>query len=375
MNHKILIDCMALLSPLAGIGRYNYEIAKELSQMDSDLQYSYFYGIIKTELILQEELKYTNNISKLNTIKNLIKKSQFAKKLAIEGLRIYNSAFYPKFDLYWQPNFIPRNHIKAKKIIATVHDFSWHIEPSWHPKDRVEHMQNNFWNSMKKVDRIITGSSFSKMEIVDFLGFDENKIDVIYHGVNHDVFYKTNEKTLDLPQNYILAVGSVEPRKNLATLLRAYASLDKDFKNEFKLVLVGFKGWNNNEIVQLINDNKDYVIYLGFVNDDMLREVYNRATVFVYPSLYEGFGIPPLEAMACGAPVISSNAASLPEACGDCAVYVDPKSQNEIANAISKLARDKDLISLLSNKGLNRAREFTWKTSAALHLNSFNKLL
>lgn len=373
MNRKILIDSTSLLSPLTGIGRYTLEVAKILQCIDLDSKYYFYYGVVSEKLKSyqeQDEAKFT-----LSGIKNIVSKYPRIKNIIKQTLDRLSPALYTKYDLYWQPNFIPRNGIKAKKVISTVHDFAWHIEPSWHTLEQVTDMQNRFWNGIKKADRIITGSEFTKAEIIKYLNYNPDKIDVIYHGVNHKTFYISNSNTLDLPQKYILAVGSLEPRKNLLNLLKAYNLLSEELKEEVKLVLVGFKGWANTQIMSLIAQNKQNVIYLGFLSDDKLREVYNRSHIFIYPSLYEGFGIPPLEAMACGVPVIASHAASLPEVCKDAALYIDPLSINELSSAITKLIQSNELCENYSAKGIERVKNFTWEHSAKLHLKVFNKAI
>ncbi|MEY4504675.1 MAG: hypothetical protein RL154_971 [Pseudomonadota bacterium] len=373
MKNEFLIDSVALLSPLAGIGRYNAEIAKLLPQFDVNANYKYYYGFVSDKVILPSS--ETRSLSTLGLAKKIIINNRVAKKLTRAGLRVYNSLTMPIYDLYWQPNFIPRDDIKTKKIITTVHDFSWHIEPSWHPKERADDMQKRFWDGIKRTDRIITGSEFTKQEIIKYLNYSADKIDVIYHGVDHSVFYPSNEITLDLPKKYILAVGSIEPRKNLINLLKAYDTFDAEFKNEYKLILVGFKGWNNSDIMSIIEKNKTNIIYLGYINDNELREVYSRASVFVYPSLYEGFGIPPLEAMACGTAVVVSNVSSLPEACGDSALYINPLCIDEIIAAIKSILENSALQNEYKQKGIKWAANFTWQESTKKHIESFYKTL
>jgi glycosyltransferase involved in cell wall biosynthesis len=130
-----------------------------------------------------------------------------------------------------------------------------------------------------------------------------------------------------LPENFILFVGSIEPRKNLKRLLQAYTDMDDKIRKEFKLVLIGFKGWENEEIMRLIHKLKSDIFYLGYLPEEELGKLYNLARLSIYPSLYEGFGLPPLEAMACGCPIIVSHTASLPEVCGDAAFYADPQGR------------------------------------------------
>ena len=172
-----------------------------------------------------------------------------------------------------------------------------------HPKDRIEFFERFFMRNIKKATHIITGSNFTKSEIVEILGFDEGKISVIYHGYDDKVFYPKDDTQkavvkakLNLTKEFILFAGSIEPRKNLATLIKAYNLLPSDLQAKFDLVIVGAKGWENSQIHELINQNKN-IKFAGFVADEELAALYSSASVFVYPSVYEGFGIPPLEAI------------------------------------------------------------------------------
>ena len=224
---------------------------------------------------------------------------------------------------------------------------------------------------------IITGSFYTKSEIMQRLDFKDDKVRVIYHGINHDVFkvYDDLELDIKLPKKYILSVGSIEPRKNLLGLLKAYNLLNDEIKAEYKLVLVGFKGWENREIMEIVNNNKDNIHYLGFVSDEELAKVYNLASLFVFASFYEGFGLPPLEAMACGTPVVCSNLTSMPEICLDAAIYCDAYDADDISKKIEIVLKDDTLKEELIKKGLKRAGEFTWKKSAEEHVKVFKEVM
>ncbi|PIF04293.1 MAG: glycosyl transferase family 1 [Arcobacter sp.] len=360
---------MSLLSPLTGIGRYTYEISKRL-QKSNDLSLYFFYGYYSSKLIKPSD---QHSIKKL---KSFIVKNQLIKKIVRKFLFSFSAFFSSSYDIYWQPGFVLNNKIDAKKIITTVHDFSFILYPNSQPKERREYLEKNFFKNIYKSNIIITCSYFTKQEVIERLHIDEDKIKVIYHGVDHDLFYVHNDLKLeyDLPKKFILCVGSIEPRKNLLGLLKAYENLDEEIKKEYKLVLVGFKGWENKEIMELINKNKDNIIYLGFICDSELAKVYNLATLFIFPSFYEGFGIPPLEAMACGTPVIASNTSCIPEICGDAVVYIDPHSIDDISKKIELLIVDKKLQKELVYKGLKKAKEYTWEKSVQKHLSIMKSL-
>lgn len=367
MKPKIIIDALALLGPLTGIGRYTYENAKKLEWLDT-YQINYFYGYISDKLITPSTAKKTKSL------KSWIVKNRWIKWLVRSMLFKMAGWFGPRFDLYWQPNFIPNKSIKANKVIATIHDFSWEIYPEFQPQERVKYFQKYFYSSIQQCDHIITGSEFTKNEIIERTGVDPKKISVIYHGINYDVFYPR----LDAPkplQKYILAVGSIEPRKNLKNLIQAYKALDVTIRDQYHLILVGAQGWSNDDILYEIDRLNRWVHYSGFVCDEELAGLYSNASLFVYPSLYEGFGIPPLEAMACGCPVIVSDASTLPEVCGDAALYIDPISIQDIKESIMRVLNDGNLQSDLRVKGLEHAKRFSWNKSAIKHVEVFKKVL
>ncbi|MDO9207316.1 MAG: glycosyltransferase family 1 protein [Sulfuricurvum sp.] len=367
MKPKIIIDALALLGPLTGIGRYTYENAKELIRLDN-YQIDYFYGYTSDKLITPSSAQGTKSL------RSVIVKNPLVKAVIRKVMFRLSGMMASRYDLYWQPNFIPNNSIKANKIVATIHDFSWEIYPEFQPIERVKYFQKYFYSSIAQCNHIITGSDYTKREIIERVGIAPDKITVIYHGINHSVFYprQSNDKSI---QKYILAVGSIEPRKNLKNLLMAYSMLDKGFRDEYHLLLVGAAGWNNQEIVNEIKALSQWVSYSGYVSDDELATLYTNASLFIYPSVYEGFGIPPLEAMACGTPVIVSNASTLPEVCADAAYYVDPLDTQSIKEGMLTVLNNEALQKDLVTKGLARAKEFSWEKSALKHQAVFDKVL
>ncbi|SHO80465.1 Glycosyl transferase, group 1 [hydrothermal vent metagenome] len=367
MRGKILVDSISLLSPLTGIGRYTYEISKYLDPKSRN----FFYGYYSKKLI---EPSSGKDIKKL---KSFIIKYPIIKRVARKLLRLSSQIFKPSYDIYWQPNFIPNSGIKAKKIVTTVHDFSFILHKDFHPKERIEYFENNFFQNIYKSDFIITGSNFSKEEILDRLDFDKSKIRVIYHGIEHNIFKVKESIDLDikLPSKFIFSVGSIEPRKNLLGLLKAYDNFSNNFKDEYKLVLAGFKGWENSEVMEIIDENRDNIEYLGFVSDDELASLYNLASLFIFPSFYEGFGLPVLEAMACGTPVVCSDSSSLPEVGGDAVIYCNPHSIDDIKEKIEFVLNDTNLQKNMIAKGLVQAKKFSWEKSANEHITLFKSLI
>jgi glycosyltransferase involved in cell wall biosynthesis len=370
LKPKLLIDSISLLSSLTGIGRYTFEIAKKIEQKE-EFDSNYFYGYYSKKLI------HPSSKKDVKTFKSLISKNPILKKIARKIIFLSSKIFAPRYDIYWQPNFIPNDGIKAKKIVTTVHDFSFILHKDFHPKERIEYFENYFFKNIVRSDMIITGSEFSKKEILEKLDFKDEQIKVIYHGIDHDLFrvYDDLKVSFDLPKKFIFSVGSIEPRKNLLGLLKAYNLLSNELKKEYKLVLAGFKGWGNKEIVDLINQDKENIFYLGFISDQELAKVYNLASCFLFPSFYEGFGLPVLEAMACGTPVVCSDSSSIPEVGGDAVVYCDAYDINDIKDKIEFVLKDSSLQQEMIKKGLERAQLFSWDKSADEHLKVFKSLL
>ena len=370
MKPKIVIDGISLLSSLTGIGRYTYEVSKEIEK-SAKFQMHYFYGTYSDTLI------HPSTGTNLKNLKSILSKFSMIKNLIRELLFISSRLFASRYELYWQPNFIPHRGVKAHRTITTVHDFSFIVYKEFHTPETVKYFDKYFFRNIDKSDMIITGSEYTKKEILQRTKFTADKIRVIYHGINHNLFrvYENKELDFELPNKFILSVGSIEPRKNLIGLLKAYISLDKRIKKEYKLILVGFRGWENREIITLIEDNKEDVNYLGFISDEELAKVYNRASCFAYPSFYEGFGLPVLEAMACGTPVVCSNASSLPEVGQDAVVYCNPNNTKEIKEKIESVLEDKTLQTKMIKRGLEIAKEFSWEKSARKHMELFQEVL
>ena len=379
MHSKIVINAIPLLSKLTGIGRYALEICKRISVLDHDADLSYFYGYYNKKLYMTD-IPPSGQFTK--KIKNFLGKYYYIKKTTRECLLFLSRFSSQTFDLYWEPNIVPIEHIQSKYLVTTVHDFSFQHYPECLPQENKEYLQKHFWKNVKKSDRIITGSQYIKDEIVDQLHYDAARVEVIHHGIDHEYFQRLDRATLqgfiaehNLPKNFILFVGSIEPRKNLKNALLAYNSLPAAFKKEYKFVLAGFSGWKNEEVMKIIRKEKENIVYLGYLSNQDLAYLYNLASVFLYPSLYEGFGLPPLEAMACGTPVIVSDSSSLPEVCRDAAYYIDPRSTESISDGIMKVTSDSELRSTLAQKGIDRANMFSWDASAGKHLSLFNEVL
>jgi glycosyltransferase involved in cell wall biosynthesis len=256
--------------------------------------------------------------------------------------------------------------LKFFQTVLTFHD----LVPLVHPETSTEDIVRKFNRCVERlryVDELITDSEFSKREMVDKMGIEPGRVTVCYPGVDQAFFI--SEAKEDVVQKYsegspyILFVGTLEPRKNVEAIVEALAGIERP---ELKLLLVGKEGWGIERIRTKVRDMglNQRVVFLGYVPEEDLPFLYQGADVFVYPSFYEGFGIPILEAMAAGTPVVTSNVSSLPEVAGDAALYISPDNVREILEAIKGVLGNRQVRKELRVKGIKKAREFTWDKCA-----------
>jgi glycosyltransferase involved in cell wall biosynthesis len=283
-------------------------------------------------------------------------------------------------DVFHSPDFIPPLHTDGPSVI-TIHDLSFLIYPHFLTKDAARYY-GQIDRAVRRANHIIAVSESTKRDIIKRLGAHEDQITVIYEAA--DPLFQPAEPAVarqhvqalfDLPEDFILFVSTIEPRKNVGALLRAYRRLRDDYKLTPMLALAGSRGWLYEEVFELVEklDLKPYCRFLGRVNADDLRYLYSAARCLVHPAFYEGFGLTPLEAMACGAPVIVSNVSSLPEVVGDAALLVDPQNDDEITVAMWRLLTDPALAAELRSKGLLRAAAFSWKRAARQTMTVYGK--
>jgi glycosyltransferase involved in cell wall biosynthesis len=292
-------------------------------------------------------------------------------------------------DIFWSPHYnIPLAPIRAKKRLLTIHDV-FHLAFIDQLSFKQKIYARSVLNSAVKIsDLIVTVSNFSKSEIVKYTKTGRGKITVIHNGIDTEKFRELDDAALipvkkkyDMPEKFILFVGNVKPHKNLKRLLGAYEILIKKGITDYDLVIVGKKeGFitGDSEVFSILNNNsilREKVLFAGYIDNSDLPAVYNLASLLVFPSLYEGFGLPPLEAMACGCPTVVSNAASLPEVCGDAAYYIDPYDIENMAEGMDRVLNDDTLRQDLIKKGFEREGLFSWGESSMEHLKIFDEIL
>ena len=256
--------------------------------------------------------------------------------------------------------------------IVTVYDLSFFLLPQGIQPWRRLYLRWGTAYSARRARRVVVISANTRRDVVRLLGVPEDRIDVVPCGVDEDFRPVDNPELLDalrkkrhLPPRMILFVGTIEPRKNLTTLLKSYAILRRQIKPP-PLVIAGAKGWRHEEVFSLASelDLLDDLLFPGYVAREELPLWYSAADLLVYPSLYEGFGLPPLEAMACGTAVVVSNISSLPEVVGEAGILVEPTNAEEMAQAMQRVLTDTSLREVMRIKGLERAQEFTWQRTA-----------
>ena len=272
---------------------------------------------------------------------------------------------------WYLANFFLPTCMPCKGAVA-VHDLSFRAHPEYFPPTIALYMRWLTAWAVRQAELVVTGSKFSRQELFRFYSVDEKKVVTIPYGVGSE-FGPPGKETDRIAERetlsrygivtpYILALGNIHPRKNLGRLLDAYLRLQARWKSAPTMVWVGLERWDSGELIQRANSAG--VTLTGFVAQEDLPALYREASMLVYPSLYEGFGLPILEAMACGTPVITSNTTSIPEVVGEAGLIVDPMDSQAIAEAMGQLLGDISLRQHLQQAGLERARQLTWTHTA-----------
>lgn len=356
---RIAINCRSFLKQhYAGIGRYSYNLVKNLSTIDRENQYLLYAkkGIFDLRRVTP----------RFNADNFLVKRDFFNRGLTqmLGAVDVYHS---PSPDLL---------DIDCDKIAVTIHDLIYKAYPQGHTQETLDLSERYFQDILKKARKIICPSQHTLDDFLKYFPVDRSKVCCIYSGVDRSEFYplepaerSTAEKVLavkGIQGPFILFVGTIEPRKNLKNLLYAYAQLRRRKQFNGKLVVVGMKGWMNQGVLDLIERGgfKNDIVLSGYLTNRELCYCYNLAEVFVFPSFYEGFGFPILEAFSCGAAVVTSNRSSCAEIAGDGAAIIDPDDSGMIADTVARIIDDKNFKENLKQKGLRRAEGFSFLKTA-----------
>lgn len=371
---KIGLDFINLYDLNVGLGRYAQQLIDGLTAVDRENEYTLFINRKISNQIYVDNPRFHIQVVKTpsrkyapwNQIYFVFHKKQ------LQDLDLLHSPVTP----------LPLLLSKRIKTIVTLHDLAWRFFPENFRPEGVVWWRFAWPRSLKKSAHIVVDSESTKQDMLKFYRLPEEKITVIYPYISLHLLETSSEnlnvlkERYNLPERYILYVGALRKNKNLELLLKAFQILKKEKNISQKLVLAGPKEWGNEriflEITRLNLENE--VIVTGAISDDDLPLIYKSADVFVFPSLYEGFGYPPLEAMACETPVVVSNTSSLPEIVGDAGLYIDPLNPRDIAEKIYQVLSSPSLAEKLRNLGLKRMKQFSMEKMVQKYLEVYKKV-
>ncbi|HEX6387539.1 MAG TPA: glycosyltransferase family 1 protein [Anaerolineae bacterium] len=356
---RIGFDGTPLIGQRAGVGNYTAHLLAALLERNSADEY----------------LLYSNR--PLGRLEPALSKATQVEGYLPPSRWLWMQLVLPRIILQTRPELCHFTNALAPlqqptPFVLTIHDASLFLYRQYHPRSRLLAIRLLLPVIAHRADAIITVSEYARNDLIQSLQLPREKVHVVYEAPAVEFKPVTDKQRLaalrrkyNLPEKYVLAVGALEPRKNLSRLVRALSKLHER-GNEAKLVLAGPSGWMMEGFEKQIDELglKDDVYYLGYVPAEELPGLYTMATLFAFPSLYEGFGLPPLEAMACGTPVLTSRYSAMAEVCADAAHLVNPRDEGELADALWQLLCDGEWRQELSQRGMQRARQFSWQRAA-----------
>jgi alpha-1,3-rhamnosyl/mannosyltransferase len=374
---KLAVNARPLLGPVTGIGRYLRELMQAVER-GGRFAPAYFYPTHWSRNLdgaagPAARPGLVRALRSMRALRPLLRSIQ--RRNFVAGLR------RDEFAFYFEPNYIP--FATDLPTIITIHDLSHLRHPETHPVGRVRELTRELPAAIDKAACILAVSEFTRREISAVFGTAPERIVSTPLGVDARFFPRTADATrtclasLDLTHGrYFLAVGTLEPRKNLTTTVDAHARLPQRVRAAYPLVVAGMSGWRHGAISRRLDmaRSRGDVRLLGHVGDEALPSLYAGAAMLTYPSLYEGFGLPPLEAMASGVPVAVSNCASLPEVVGDAGILIDPHDVEGLTAAMLRTVEDTRFAGDLRMRGIARAQTFTWERCAALTMESWDRV-
>ncbi len=373
---KIMIDLTQIPIQKTGVGVYGLNLVKSISE--SDINNIYY-------IIVQDDEKSLNYITNKNFKFIRVKKKLFRKfilRWLLEQFYIPYLIFKFKIDVVHSLHYsFPIVTFGAKKVV-TIHDMTFFKYPEMHI--RIKKYYFKFFITIAPIfaDKLIFISQSTLNDFRKLFHLEETKASVIYHGVSQlfnpnidriRINFILNKYNID--KEYLLFIGTIEPRKNIKNIILSYYKLLNE-NSGYKLVIAGKKGWHFNEIFELIDELKlnEKIIFTGFINEDDKPFLIAGAKIFIYPSMYEGFGIPVLESISCGIPTITSNVSSLPEVVEDAAILINPLDVDELFLSMQKVLNDKNLYDLLKRKSILQANKFSWNKTAQKTIQIYNDL-
>lgn len=357
---KIVYDATPLLLRSAGVKNYHYELLKRLLPAIAPHTLELFPFLNSLGANRNEESNYSAWETRLR-LGAVLASNYFGLALAewaANGAKIFHAT--------QSIQRLPGNCL----LTSMVHDPTPLTLPECHTATNIRYFEQFAEKTLPRLSGVIVPSAAVKRDLAASTGFPAGRIMVVHHGLDPGFFEATPaacsrvQEDHDLPPRFILFVGSREPRKNLLRLVEAFSGLPGELQRSFPLLIAGPAGWKNAAIQSAIESNP-HVKTIGYVRRGLLPALYHLASLFVFPSLYEGFGMPLLEAMAGRTPVITSNVSAMPEVAGDAAVLVDPLSVEELGGAMERVLTDVELAAELADAGYKRAQDFEWERTAA----------
>ncbi len=370
---KVILSIDPIRFPLTGIGRYTFELARHLKTSPEIDNLLFLSGhSFAAELPVSSQGVIAESSNKIN-FRQLILKSRLAVELyrCVSGVKKKSVLRGYADHVFHGPNFYLPSF--GGPSVCTIHDLSIFTWAHCHPPERVRYMRKEIELTLKRADMLIADSEYTRQEIAAYFGWPLAKIRAVPLACSADFRPRSDDELLAvltrfglLVNGYSLYVGTIEPRKNLEVLLDAYAMLPVAVRQRWPLVLTGFRGWRSEHLHARIEVAmaEGWARYLGFVAAEELPLIYAGARLFVFPSLYEGFGLPVLEAMASGVPVVCSNASTLPEVAGDAAAMCEAQDVNTLSQLIAAGLEDEEWRSAAKVKGQLRAADFSWQRCA-----------
>ena len=386
----IAIDYTTGIYPGAGVARYTRSLVWALARLDGENRYSLFYAARGLPRPTPETEQADELFAKHRNFRPVGVPLSVRQMFGLwQRLRVPLPVdlFTGRCDIVHSPDFVSPPH-RAGADVITVHDLSFLVVPECAEPKLAAFLGKTVPGAVRRADRIVAVSEQTKRDLVRLLSVPEGRVKVAYNGVDprfrpmHPAAEERERlrRKLNLPERFILHVGTLEPRKNLARLVEAYGQVAQRLGangQPVALVLAGRKGWLYEPIIEAAeraNREGGNVVFVDFVYDDDLPLLYNMAEAFAYPSLYEGFGLPVAEALACGTPTLASNDGALVEVAGDAALVVDARSVEEIAAGLERLLTDDELRTRLAKAGPERAARFTWEAAAKTVLDAYREV-
>lgn len=377
---NVLIDARVLSKGnISGIEEYTRFMIQNLLDSDTKNHYEFFYSGIRRHPFPEEWRRDNTSLIEVNLPNKALEVSMRLFGVPHAETKETEVIFSPHF------NYLPASR-KAKRII-TFHDLSFIHFPELYPlRKRFWHWQQRYQKQAECADALIAVSEFTRQDIIKTFRIPESKVHTIHSGIN-PFYTKLNrgdasiqrllERDRRLAKPFLLFVGTIEPRKNISGIIKAFDAIKNDpFHRELRLIIAGKRGWLCDTIFKDAARAKwsSDIVFWGEASHEELRVLYNLSEGFVYPSFFEGFGFPPLEAQACGAPVITSNRSSLPEIMGTSALLVDPWKVSEIGNAMNMVLKNTTVRNELVARGADNVRRFTWKKASTALVEIINSL-